>query len=68
MKGDNVNEIRSSIEALNQVWNEVSSRMYQQATAAGAGAQASGATSDAQTKDEKDVEEADFEVVDDDKK
>jgi molecular chaperone DnaK len=67
MKGTNINEIKSSTEALSQLWNEMASKMYQNA---GAGEQAGSdaqpdATSTEPSKDEK-VEEADFEVVDDD--
>jgi molecular chaperone DnaK len=65
VKTENLNEIKSSTDALNQVWSEASSQMYQQ-TAGAQGAQPGGeATDDSQkTKDEK-VEEADYEVVDD---
>jgi len=70
IKTDNVDEIKSSMESLNQIWNEVSATLYQQQQAAGgAGAQQGpppgGGT---ETKDEKEVEEADYEVVDDEKK
>jgi len=73
MKTDNLSEMKSAMDALNQIWNEVSSKMYQQATdaqpGAGAGAQAGQAAQDAQNDaSAKDVEEADFEVVNDDKK
>ena len=73
MKTDNLSEMKSAMDALNQIWNEVSSKMYQQATdaqpGADAGAQAGQAAQDAQNDaSAKDVEEADFEVVDDDKK
>ncbi len=72
-KGTNVNEIKSAMDALNQVWSEASTQMYQQATAGaqGAGPQAGGqqqsssAKSEEKKKDEKEVENADFEVVDD---
>ena len=66
LKGENVDEIKSSSEALSQVWSEMASKMYQanEAPADGAEAQATAEPEDA--KDET-VEEADFEVVDDDK-
>ncbi len=66
LKTDNVDEIKSSTEALSKVWNGLASKMYQQQGAqADAGEQ--GSTAQPETgKDEK-VEEADFEVVDDDK-
>jgi len=70
LKTDNVDEIKSSLDALNQVWNEVSASLYQQQQAAGgAGSQQEPPPGDgAETKDEKEVEEADYEVVDDEKK
>jgi len=66
LKGENVDEIKSSSEALSQVWSEMASKMYQanEAPADGAETQATAEPEDA--KDET-VEEADFEVVDDDK-
>jgi len=72
LKGENVDEIKSSTEALNQVWNEMASKMYQQAgpEAAEAGAQSESGPSEAEQSDSaksENVEEADFEVVDDDK-
>ncbi|MFQ5823810.1 MAG: molecular chaperone DnaK [bacterium] len=70
LKTDNIDEMKSSTEALSQAWNEVASKMYErttaQAGAQGAEAGASGTQAETKTKDEK-VEEADFEVVDDDK-
>ncbi len=70
LKTENVDELKSSIEGVNQVWNELSAKLYQQQQAAG-GPQQPGeesASPEAETKDEKDVEEADYEVVDDDEK
>jgi molecular chaperone DnaK len=64
---DNINEIRSATEALNQVWNEASSNLYQQAgsqQASSAGKSSPGSS----PKSGETVEEADFEVVDDDNK
>ncbi|MBN1351316.1 molecular chaperone DnaK [candidate division KSB1 bacterium] len=72
MKSDNVNEMKSAIEALNQIWSDVSSKMYQAASQAQQGAQAGAdsgqASSEKTDSSDKNVEEADFEVVDDDKK
>ncbi|MDZ7261343.1 MAG: molecular chaperone DnaK [candidate division KSB1 bacterium] len=71
MRGTNVNEIKSAIDALNQIWSDVSSKMYQRATASGAGGPQAGpetGRAEQEPKKGKDVEEADFEVVDDDKK
>lgn len=69
IKSNNINEIRSSVDALNQIWNEASQQMYQ---AASAQQQASSKTEDSsrkkdkdkKKKDDKEVEDADFEVVD----
>ncbi|NIR47838.1 molecular chaperone DnaK [candidate division KSB1 bacterium] len=68
LKGENVDEIKSSTEALSQVWNEMAGKMYQEAQSQAGGAEAQGeAKTEQEGKDEK-VEEADFEVVDDDDK
>ncbi len=72
MKGEDLNEIKSATDALNQAWSEVSSQIYSRATASGqqpggtgaeatAGAEAGGQ----QAEQGKNVEDADFEVVDD---
>ena len=69
LKTENVDELKSSLEALNQIWNEVSQKLYQQQQAAGGAADAQpDAEAGTETKDDKDVEEADYEVVDDEKK
>ncbi len=67
LKGENAEEIKSSTEALSQVWSEMASKMYQagEAPADGAEAQAT-AEQPGDAKDEN-VEDADFEVVDDEK-
>ena len=67
LKGSNTDEIKSSTEDLNKIWQEAATQMYQ----AQAGAQQQpGQQADSQTADaepDKNVEDADFEVVDDDK-
>jgi len=69
IKTDNVNEIKSSMEGLNQIWNEVSATLYQQQGTGGAGPQQGPPPEGgAEPKNEKEVEEADYEVVDDEKK
>jgi molecular chaperone DnaK len=71
MKTENVNEIKSAIEATNQIWHQAASKMYEAATAAQAAGQAQeGAPSGEAAKEEPNqaAEEADYEVVDDDKK
>ncbi len=62
IKTDNIQEIKSATDALNHMWNEVSTRMYQQTAGAQAGPQ-TGTTSSTGEK----VEEADYEVVDENK-
>jgi molecular chaperone DnaK len=69
VKGENVQEMKSSIEALTQILHAAASKMYEAAGAQGAGPQPgpeAGAESDAGPK-KPDAEEADFEVVDDKK-
>ena len=72
LKGSNIDELRSSTDALNQVWQEAASQMYAQTGSAEAGAQTAEGQEQAEqdSKDsekDKKVEDADFEVVDDDK-
>lgn len=67
LKTDNIHEIKSSTEALNEVWNSVSANLYQQAGPQGPSS-AQGPSSQDSKKSEETVEEADFEVVDDDNK
>ncbi|MEK7729867.1 MAG: molecular chaperone DnaK [candidate division KSB1 bacterium] len=55
-------DIKAAYEELNSVWSEVSSKMYERATAEGAQQPSAGSPG----KDK--VEEADFEVVEDDSK
>lgn len=64
IKGGNITDIKTEMEALNKAWNEAATQMYQQAQASGdekAGAQAGPEAGDGG----KNVEDADFEVVDD---
>jgi molecular chaperone DnaK len=69
-KTTNVNEIKSAMDALNQLWSEASTQMYQQATASpgpqpGGQQQSEPEKQEGKKKDDKEVENADFEVVDD---
>lgn len=66
VKENNFAEMRSAIDALNQTWSEVSTRMYQQAGASQSQPSETYA-SDGKRKDQgkSNVEEADFTVVDD---
>lgn len=71
IKSENTDELKSSLDALNQIWSEISAKLYQQQQTAGgpSGAQPENETDgSAESKAEKDVEEADYEVVDDEKK
>ena len=73
-KGDDVEEIKSSTEALTQAWHAISAEMYKQASAAGqTGPQAASGTGPQRQEPpggggKEDVIDADYEVVDDDKK
>ncbi len=69
IKSNNINEMRSSVDALNQIWNEASQQMYQASAAQqqeySKTDKAPGAEDkDKKKKGEKEVDEADFEVVD----
>ena len=66
MGTENTEELKAACDELNKIWNDVSSKIYEQAAASGAAnpnPQQGGADS---TPPKDDVEEADFEVVDDD--
>jgi len=72
IKSGNIGDIRSKMEALNNVWNEASGAMYQNATASKGGPQAGSqpppggsATGGQKKSDGKAVEDASYEVVDD---
>jgi len=73
LKSDNTDEIKSSIDGINQIWNEISQRLYQQSQAQSAGAQGAhtGQSTQKETSNKKEksgsenIEDADFEVVDD---
>ncbi len=77
LKGDNTDEIKSAMDALNNSWNEVAQKMYSQgAQQPGAGespgadaesGQAKQGKTEESSKEEGEVEDADYEVVDDDK-
>jgi len=66
VKENNIAEIRSAIDALNQAWSEASTRMYQQAGATSqTSANAPGSDGKSADQGKSNVEEADFTVVDD---
>ncbi len=64
LKTENTSEMKSASEALQQVWQEASAAMYQQAGAAGGNGsrEAAGTTSDA-SSDKNDAVDAEFEEV-----
>ncbi|MBI4534924.1 MAG: molecular chaperone DnaK [Ignavibacteriae bacterium] len=64
IKTGNINTIKSAIDSLNTAWNDASTQMYKQATAAGQQDQ-SGPSAGEKKTDDKKVEEAQYEVVDD---
>jgi len=66
VKTDNVNEIKSALDALSQLWHQAASKMYETAGAQ-AGPQDAGAQSAPKEEKSAPAEEADFEVVDDKK-
>jgi molecular chaperone DnaK len=63
ISSDRAEEIRAACDALNNVWNQISSKMYERATADQKSTAEESATSGSQKAK---VQEADFEVVDDD--
>ena len=68
-KTRNLTEIESSIEQLNQAWNDASEDLYkaqQEAAAAEAAAGGDGATAEPMAEGGEDVRDVDFEVVDED--
>jgi len=72
MKGENIEEIKSALEALNQIWHQAASKMYeaanaQQQAAGAAGAQQGPSGSEAAGDKPPKAEDADYEVVDDQK-
>lgn len=78
LKTDNIDEIKSANDALNTIWQEISTKMYQQSQAApGAGPQPGGdqagggqpgGEQPGGAEQKTEAEDADFEVVDDEKK
>ncbi|MBN1780122.1 molecular chaperone DnaK [bacterium] len=67
-KGSNTDELRSATDALNQLWQETASQMYQQSGAqAQPGPDAAAGAQEPQEGDPGNVQDADYEVVDDDK-
>lgn len=73
IKANNAADLKAKMDALNAVWNEASTKMYEAAKQQAPGAQtgpqpgadAGQQTTSSEKKDDKKVENADFEVVDD---
>lgn len=64
ISANNTDQMKASTESLNKVWNDIASKLYQQA--GGTGAQQQASDSGAGKKDEKEeVQDASYEVVDD---
>jgi molecular chaperone DnaK len=59
-----ISEIKAKMDALNNLWNEAATQMYQ---TAGSSTGTQGSSTSSEKKD-KDVEDASYEVIDDDKK
>ncbi|NQU07118.1 MAG: molecular chaperone DnaK, partial [Candidatus Abyssubacteria bacterium] len=73
IKAEDIGEIKSATEALNQVWQEVSTEIYQQAGAQAGGPQGgpeggNGSAGPAAQEEGEEVIDADYEVVDEEKK
>lgn len=67
---NNPSDIRASMDSLNQLWSEASTKMYQQASekqAAADAAGAAGAEGSGQGEQTAPVEDADYTIVDDEK-
>ena len=68
LKSSNTDELKSSTDALNQIWQEAASQMYAQTGGAEQGQSAPDAgAQQEETEAGGNVEDADYEVVDDDK-
>jgi molecular chaperone DnaK len=66
---NNPSDIRAAMDALNELWSEASTKMYQASSEQGAQPGAEQAGSSSQANDgSSNVEDADYTVVDDDKK
>jgi molecular chaperone DnaK len=67
MKGENTDEIKSALEALNQTWHQAASKMYEAANAQQQTAGAEPGSAEPQGEKPPEAEDADYEVVDDKK-
>ncbi|NQW30956.1 MAG: molecular chaperone DnaK [Ignavibacteria bacterium] len=64
---NNPTDVRAAMDALNQLWSEASTKMYQQASEKQAAADASAPTDGAAAEESAPVEDADYTIVDDEK-
>ena len=69
IKGESIDELKSALEALSQIWHQAASKMYEAANAQQQSAGASEQQGPAEPQGEKppEAEDADYEVVDDKK-
>ncbi len=68
---NNTDQMKSSTDSLSKVWNEIASKLYQQAGQQAGGPQAqqqTGADTGEKKDDKEDVQDASYEVVDDEEK
>ncbi len=65
VKQNNISEIRSAMDALNQAWSQASTKIYQQAGATSQASSTQSSNGKSQEQGKSNVEEADFTVVDD---
>lgn len=70
LKTENTEEMKSAMDALTQIWNEASQKMYQQAAQEApppppGGDERPEEESKEEKKDDKEIKDADYEVVDD---
>lgn len=63
-----ISEIKNKMDALNNIWNEAASQMYQSTSSTGTHNQSYSSDKTQDEKKDKDVEDASYEVIDDDKK
>ncbi len=69
IKGESIDELKSALEALNQIWHQAASKMYEAANAQQQSAGGAEQQGPAEPQGEKppEAEDADYEVVDDKK-
>jgi len=63
LKNDNYEEMKASVEALNQLWQTASTEMYQQASQASANSATSSGTESTEKGSKDDAVDAEFEEI-----